>query len=186
LLAQLLMTIGVVLPLAVDTALVSASLATVQPAAGSRLGLTVVFTAFEVLMPLLGLVLGAVVASALAGVAVWLAVGALLITAALILFAPEAQLRGGAARRLSVPVLLVFGLSVSVDELAIGFSAGLLRLPLALTIALIGLQSVIASQAGFRLGSRLAERGREWAERGAAAALLLVAALTAAETVFGR
>ena len=60
---------------------------------------------------------------------------------------------------------LLLGLSISLDELAIGFTLGLLRLPAALAIALIALQAVILTQLGLRLGNRLSERLREAATR---------------------
>jgi len=65
----------------------------------------------------------------------------------------------------------LIGEGISLDELAIGFTLGLLRLPAALVIVLIALQAFIAAQLGLRLGSRLSERLREGAERLAGAAL---------------
>jgi putative Mn2+ efflux pump MntP len=59
------------------------------------------------------------------------------------------------------------GLSISLDELAIGFSIGVVHLPLAPAIALIAAQAFVAAQFGMRLGSQLSERAREGAERAA-------------------
>ena len=75
----------------------------------------------------------------------------------------------------------MLGLSISLDELAIGFGVGLLRLPLLLLIALIAIQAFLAAQLGMRLGSRLAENARWAAERLAGALLLLAAALVVLE-----
>ena len=71
---------------------------------------------------------------------------------------------------------LALGVSISLDELAIGFTLGLLRLPIVLIIVLIGLQTFIATQLGLRLGSTIGERVREGAERVAGLALLLLGA----------
>jgi putative Mn2+ efflux pump MntP len=49
--------------------------------------------------------------------------------------------------------VLLLGLSISLDELAIGFSLGLLRLPAAPVIALIALQALIVTQLGLRLAA---------------------------------
>jgi putative Mn2+ efflux pump MntP len=67
---------------------------------------------------------------------------------------------------------LALGVSISLDELAIGFSAGLLRLPLVPLVIAIGAQTFIVTQAGMRLGARAGERWRESAERVAGAALI--------------
>jgi hypothetical protein len=61
-------------------------------------------------------------------------------------------------------------ISVSLDEFAIGFTPGLLRLPVLPVIALIAAQAFTVTQIGTRLG----ERARENAERLASAALALL------------
>lgn len=61
--------------------------------------------------------------------------------------------------------IIGLGLGISLDELAIGFGAGLLRLPLVLLAVLIGAQAFVATQVGMRLGSKLGEEAREWAEQ---------------------
>jgi putative Mn2+ efflux pump MntP len=68
--------------------------------------------------------------------------------------------------------LLVLGLSVSLDELAIGFTFGLLRLPVIPALILIAAQAFVAAQLGLRLGARLGERIRERSERLAGLALV--------------
>lgn len=77
------------------------------------------------------------------------------------------------------------GLSISLDELAIGFGAGLLRLPLVILVVLIAAQGFVAAQAGLRLGSRLAEATREAAERVAGGLLIAAAALVVVEKLSG-
>jgi putative Mn2+ efflux pump MntP len=77
--------------------------------------------------------------------------------------------------------IFVLGVSISVDELAIGFGVGLLHLPFVLLITLIAAQAFLAAQLGMRLGSRLAEKARETTEKLAGVLLLLAAALVLAE-----
>jgi putative Mn2+ efflux pump MntP len=84
------------------------------------------------------------------------------------------------ARRLTSAgglVLIGLGVSISLDELAIGFSLGLVRLPVVIAIPVIALQALVASQVGFVLGSRVGERLREGAEKlaGIALSVLLLA-----------
>jgi putative Mn2+ efflux pump MntP len=70
--------------------------------------------------------------------------------------------------------LLLLGLSVSLDELAIGFTLGLLHVPVIPVLVLIAVQTVVVSQLGMRLGTKLSERFRERAERLAALVLALL------------
>jgi putative Mn2+ efflux pump MntP len=64
------------------------------------------------------------------------------------------------------------GVSISLDELAIGFSAGLLRLPLLPLIVALGLQAFAVTLLGVSLGRRVGKYWRESAERVAGAALI--------------
>jgi putative Mn2+ efflux pump MntP len=77
------------------------------------------------------------------------------------------------------------GISISTDELAIGFSLGLVGAPIALAIVLIALQAFVATQLGLRLGARAGSRVREGAERVAGVALIVLAVVLAALRVFG-
>lgn len=76
---------------------------------------------------------------------------------------------------------MLLGISISFDELAIGFTLGLLRLPPGLVIARIALQALVVTQLGLRLGSSLSTRLPETAERLAGAALTAFAVALLAE-----
>jgi putative Mn2+ efflux pump MntP len=78
-------------------------------------------------------------------------------------------------------MVLALGLSISVDELAMGFTIGLLGLSLWLAVVLIGVQAFLFAQLGLRLGTRLNEALRERAEQLAGLALLGLAALLVVE-----
>jgi putative Mn2+ efflux pump MntP len=75
--------------------------------------------------------------------------------------------------------------SISLDELAIGFSAGLLRLPIVAVVIAIASQAFIVTQIGVRLGDRAGGWMPEPTERLAGLALiglgviLLITQLTA-------
>jgi putative Mn2+ efflux pump MntP len=71
--------------------------------------------------------------------------------------------------------IIDLGLSISVDELTIGLSAGLLGFSIVLTVLWITVQAFVATQIGLRLGSRIGEEFRERSEWVAGAALILVA-----------
>jgi putative Mn2+ efflux pump MntP len=78
----------------------------------------------------------------------------------------------GLAQRMRGLAALSVGLSVSLDELAIGLAIGLLRLPILAVALLIGAQALVASQLGVRLGARLGEGLRERAEQMAGGLLI--------------
>lgn len=79
------------------------------------------------------------------------------------------------------PALVALGLSISMDELAVGFSVGLARLPLVPLITAIAVQALIAAQLGLALGATISERLRERAEQLAGIALILLGGFLIAE-----
>jgi putative Mn2+ efflux pump MntP len=72
--------------------------------------------------------------------------------------------------------LIAPGISISLDELAIGFTIGLARLPVTGVIAAITVQAFAAAQLGLAIGAKLGERWRERAEQAAGTALILLGA----------
>jgi len=117
-------------------------------------------------MPLVGLALGAPLGHAIGKTADYVAIGVLLALGLYTAFARDErdeQRLAQLARPRGFRALLL-GLSISMDELAIGFTLGLLRLPVGLVIALIAVQTFVVTQLGLRLGNRISARVREGAE----------------------
>lgn len=163
-----------VLPLGLDTFAIAAAVgaAGVQPVARRRV--TALFVAFEAGMPLVGLALGAPLAHAIGGVAEYVAGAVLIAVGAWMLFAEDEEGEEEKARSFSDArgmALIALGLSISLDELAVGFTLGLSRLPVPVVILAIAVQAAVAAQAGLRLDARLSERSREAAEKVAGVAL---------------
>jgi len=179
--------IALVLPLGLDTFAVAAALGALGVSSAHRLRISAVFTAFEAGMPVIGLALGAPLGRAIGDAASYLAIGVLLVFGLYTLLASEAhrEERLGRLIELRGTSALLLGVSISLDELAIGFTLGLLRLPAGLVIVLIAIQTFIVTQLGLRLGHRLSERVREGAERLAGAALTLLGLVLLAEKLFG-
>ncbi|HET9098375.1 MAG TPA: manganese efflux pump, partial [Candidatus Saccharimonadales bacterium] len=73
--------------------------------------------------------------------------------------------------------VISLGLSISIDGLAVGFSLGLLKVPLLLLVGYVALQTFVAARIGLWLGGRLNDRFRNNAERFGGIVLLLVAVL---------
>jgi manganese efflux pump family protein len=154
--------------------------------AGSRARVTIVFTGFEMGMPLLGLLVGQVLGTVLGRVAEYAAVGLLVVLGAYLLWPKDEEGEAERVARLARTggvAALGLGLSISLDELAIGFTMGLLHQPLVLVVALIGLQALVVTQAGLRLGRRVAESLRERAEQLAGGILLGLAVVVLGEVV---
>ena len=61
--------------------------------------------------------------------------------------------------------LILTALSISLDELAVGFSIGLVGVPITLTILLIALQAFVFTFVGLTFGSKWKPYLGEWAEK---------------------
>jgi manganese efflux pump family protein len=161
--------IALVVPLGLDTFAISAALGMTGLSAQDRIRVTALFTISETGMPVVGIVLGAV-AGTVAGRAAEFVAIAILIGLGLFMLWPrhddhaESERVGLLARTRGLAAIGL-GISISLDELAIGFTLGLLRFPVLLVIALIGIQTLVVTQAGLRLGSRIGEAVRERAEQ---------------------
>jgi putative Mn2+ efflux pump MntP len=127
----------------------------------TRLLVGLVFGAFETAMPVIGLLLGRGLASALGGAAHWTGAGLLIATGAYTLVQAIRNTGGdGEAAPVGLPVgrLLVTGLALSIDNLAVGFALGTFHIALVLAAVVIGAVSVTMSLAGLELGARLGAR----------------------------
>lgn len=178
----MLKVVLLVFPLCLDTFGVAAAIGVAEGGLErrARLRLALLFAAFEGGMPLLGLLAGAGLGRALGDVADYVAIAALAGLGLYMLRGGEAEVEEGRARLLARThgaAVLGLGVSVSLDELAMGFSLGLLHVPLLPAVTLIAVQAFAATQLGLALGSRVGESVREGAERVAAMALLALAAL---------
>jgi putative Mn2+ efflux pump MntP len=165
--------LALVLPLGLDTFAVAAALGMVGVSPAERMRVSALFTAFEAGMPLIGLAVGAPLGHAIGKTADYVAIGVLLAFGLYTVFA-RAEREEGQLAQLARPRgarALLLGLSISVDELAIGFTLGLLRLPVVLVIALIAAQTFIVTQLGLRLGDQISVRLREAADLVAGVAL---------------
>ena len=173
--------IGFVLPLGVDTLGVALALGIAGLPASRRTHVALLFMAFEAAMPLVGLALGSPLGHAIGSTADYLAAGLVTALGIYMLVVERGDDQDG-ARLLSMADrgaagALVLGVSISLDELAIGFSAGLLRLPIVPMVLAIAAQAFLLTQVGIRLGARVGERWRERSERVAGVALIALGAV---------
>ena len=180
----MLKLLAFVLPLGIDSFAVAAAIGAAQATtARQRLRISLLFVLFEGGMPLIGLGLGAALAHGIGRVANYVAAAAVIGVGGWMLFADETGEEEKAVRVLTSRGLALVGLgiSISLDELAIGFSIGLSRLPVIAVIVAIALQAFIAAQLGLAIGAKIGERWRERAERLAGIALILLGCYLIAE-----
>lgn len=173
--------IALVVPLGLDTFAVCCALgmAGIPPARRSRL--SVLMVAFEAGMPLIGVAIGAPLGRAIGATADYVAIAVLVVFGLYTLLADEDDERSAALLDATGWRTLSLGVSISLDELAVGFTLGLLRLPVLLVIAAIAAQTLVVTQLGMRLGARLAERVRDRAEQLAGLALFALGCVLLAE-----
>jgi putative Mn2+ efflux pump MntP len=155
----------------------------------ARLRVGVIFGLFETGMPILGLLLGRSLARTLGHAAHWVG-AALLIGTGLYALIQAVRSRGaddsedqGVAGSQYTGRLLVTGLALSVDNLAVGFALGTYHVSLLLAAVVIGAVSVGLSLLGLELGRRLGARTGERSEYIAAVVLIGVGAALAAGTL---
>lgn len=122
---------------------------------GTRLRVAAVFGAFETAMPLVGLLLGRGVAGQLGHAAHWLGTALLIACGGYVLV--EAIRRKGPPDPADLRGwrLLVGGAALSVDNLAVGFALGAVRVPVAVAVIVVGATSVVMSMVGLELGARI-------------------------------
>ena len=174
-----------VLPLGLDSFAVAAALgAAGLTGVADRLRISAIFVVFEAGMPLIGVAAGGGLARVIGSVADYVAAAAVAGLGIFMLVHDE-----GSAEERKVGLLsgvhglavLALGVSISLDEFAIGFSLGLVGLPVMPVIIAIAIVALAASQLGLALGSRISERFRERAEKLAGIALILLGAYLLAE-----
>jgi putative Mn2+ efflux pump MntP len=175
---KLISAIPILLSLGLDTFAVALGLGLSGISGRDRLRYGLVFATAEGGMTVAGLVGGYALAAALSGAASYLA-AVLLLSVGIYMVWESAR---GAESAVEVtdgaglsPALVVTALSVSLDELAVGFGLGLLHVPVALAVAYIAAQAFLLTWLGTALGSALAERVAERAELLSGLVLALVA-----------
>ncbi len=183
-----------ILSLGLDTFALSTALGVAPLPVRVRLRLAVTFALAEGLMPAVGLLLGRPLGATIGRWDIVVA-GALLIATGLWMLREgldgddddagdeqTAILRAASAGGLP---LLGIALSVSLDELAAGFSFGVLRVPIVPALVAIALQALVVSLCGLWLGRRIGARLGERAEAAAGAVLVLLGVVLVMARVTG-
>lgn len=167
----------------IDTLAVATGLGAAGVAMRRRLA--VVIALFEGGMPLVGALIGNWLGHFIAGYAVWASALLLAILGVREVVEGVKELREGDEHdagegalmrdRIARAGLIMAGLSVSMDELAMGFAAGAAQLPIAVLAPALALQAAVFTFIGLHLGSRLRILAGRYGEIVAGVALFLAA-----------
>ena len=178
--------VPLILSLGLDTFALSTALGVAPLPARTRLRLALTFATAEGLMPAVGLLLGRPLGDAIGTGAVYIAAVLLIGTGVWLLREgleddddADDEPGGEAARIMSAAMargwpLLGIALSVSLDELAMGFSFGVLRVPVVPALGAIALQALVVSVIGQWIGRRVGAALGERAEMVAGVVLCLL------------
>jgi putative Mn2+ efflux pump MntP len=177
--------IALIVPLGLDTLGVALALGVAGFPTHRRTQLSLWFATFEAGMPLIGIALGAPLGRAIGSTADYFAIALIAALGIYMLIADEAE---NPDRLLSMSQqgflgATALGISISLDELAIGFSAGLLRFPVVAMVIAIAVQAFVVTQIGVRIGARAGANMREAAEKLAGVALLALGAVLLIERI---
>jgi len=178
--------IALVIPLGLDTFVVSTAVGAGGLPVKHRLRVALLFTLFEGGMPLLGLGLGASLSTVVGSTAEYIAIGLLVGLGFYVLFFEDEDNEQNKVGQLTGALgwgTLLLGLSISLDELAIGFSLGLLHLPKVAALVLIAIQAFLVAQLGLRLGGRVNATARERTEKLVGLGLIAVGLFLLAENL---
>ena len=148
--------VAFILPLGLDTLAIAIALGL----QGQRLlRPAFVFTVFETTMPLLGFVIGRIVGFWFETPAAYL--GGLILLAVGFHMIREARHRKNEAQRFALNSLrgmVLAGLGISMDEIAIGFPLGALGLPIVAVVGAIAVQTFLVTMGGILVGRRINQR----------------------------
>jgi putative Mn2+ efflux pump MntP len=161
--------------LGIDNLLLSTAIGT--SGVKNRIRLSLIFACFEGLMPAIGLLAGTVLSTWIGDWAFLIGLLAMAGLGVYLLIEDDEEPPIGEA--LKGWGLLLTGLSISIDELAVGVSFGLLDFPVWTTLAFLAIQAFVFTYLGLAFGAKLKPWLGEAAEKIAGVVLIAAALLLA-------
>lgn len=153
------------LTLGFDSFIVSASLG-LNKEPKDKITIALVFAAVESLMPIAGMIIGGALGQYFNGTLT--TIGAMLLIGVAVyflLFDRDEEEGKAFDQPLAGWPLFAVAIGISLDELAVGFTAGMMQAPIAVMIAMIACQSFAFSMIGVLFGARLKRFLGEWADK---------------------
>ena len=160
--------------------------------ARTRVRVALIFGVFEAGMPIVGLVVGAGLASGIGHAARWIGAAVLIaigIVTVIQAWRPPAQAGRGAGspgqppHTVSLGRLIIGAFALSLDNLAAGFALGTMHVGVAEGAIVMGVVSVVMSLAGLELGGRIGSRAGRRGEQIGGAILVGVGVALAAGVI---
>lgn len=173
-----------ILSLGIDSLAVATGLGISGIGKKERFKIGACFAFFEGGMPLIGFFLGHLFTRVLGEVTSFLGLIVLLSIGIWVIIESFLKEKKEKPTVSSLKGLLLTSLTVSLDELAIGFSMGVLGFPILWSVILIALQAFIFTYVGVTLGSKIGEKLTEKAELIGGIVLCGLAVLLMAENIF--
>lgn len=150
-----------------------------------RVRIAIVFGLFETLMPIVGLLIGQQIAHKLGGHANL--IGGLLLGLTGVYLTISSLRKKDDSKKAkatkSWSKLIITGLSLSIDNLIIGFGLGVRHQPLLLAIIVIGTTCIALSLLGLELGNRLNSKIEGYSELASGLILILVGILVSLKVI---
>lgn len=134
----------------------------------------VYFGGFQMLMPLLGYLLGAQGQAFVEQVDHWIAFGLLVCIGANMIFSKEEKAAGETSDNFGWRVMMPLAVATSIDAFAVGISFAFLQVDILRAVCIIGLITFVLSAVGLRIGGMLGEKCGIYAERLGGAVLIFM------------
>lgn len=186
---RMLLLVLLLVPLAIDTFVLSAALGVAGLPRRLRVRTSLVLASFEAGMPIVGVFVGRGVGNFVGQFAGYTAAIVIGLAGVLLVRAGDDDEKEHDRVRLLARArgfaIIDLGISISLDELAIGLSLGLLHLSLPIAVAFLGVQAFAASQAGLWIGARIGDHLRDGSQRLAGVLLVAVAGILIALKLTG-
>ena len=177
--------LGVALAIGLDVLALSTAIGIRDLPWPMRMRLGASFSAAEMLMQLVGLLLGGGFGRLVGTVATWIGLIVLAIIGGWILREGFSQSDDLEFDVRTTYGLILASLSISLDSLGVGFALPALKLPLLQLLSTVAISTVVFTLTGLAFGARLGHRFEKNAERAAGVVLIALAVFFAIQSIRG-
>lgn len=146
----------------IDNLSVAVSLGLSGVSSRQAVGIPLLFTGFQTVLPALGLLLGEFVGTHVGRVASFVGFGVLIVLGVYTVLMAQKEERSPKARH--VVSFLLAALAVSLDSLAVGFTLSFVGVRPVVVIVALGVSALVMTSLGLLFGDRIGRRAGRFAE----------------------